>query len=164
MDQTEYNTIVQTYSKNIYRFLNKSVKDPECVKDILQDTFLKFWQHRNNIEIVKAKSWLFVTAYRFMLKLIKQRKLYVSIDHLTEEIQFTNNSASANFNIKETIDKCLDTLPVIQKNIILLRDLEGYNYKEIGDILQLSEEQVKVYLFRGRQKIKNQIKSIHHLL
>ena len=45
-----------------------------------------------------------------------------------------------------------------QKSIILLRDLEGYNYKEIGEILNLNEAQVKVYLFRGRQMVKNQLK------
>ena len=63
------------------------------------------------------------------------------------------------FELKELIDKSLDQLPELQKSIILLRDLEGYDYKEIGEILDLSESQVKVYLFRGRQKIKETLKN-----
>ena len=62
--------------------------------------------------------------------------------------------------MSEVIEKSLSTLPPVQKSIILLRDLEGYNYKEIGEILELSEAQVKVYLFRARNKIKKQLKDL----
>jgi RNA polymerase sigma-70 factor (ECF subfamily) len=48
-------------------------------------------------------------------------------------------------------------LPPLQKSILLLRDLEGYSYQEIAEQLQLSEAQVKVYLFRARVKIKKQV-------
>jgi RNA polymerase sigma-70 factor (ECF subfamily) len=64
------------------------------------------------------------------------------------------------FEIREMVDNCLATLPPVQKSIILLRDLEGYNYKEISEILDLTESQVKVYLFRARNKVKKQIKSL----
>jgi RNA polymerase sigma-70 factor (ECF subfamily) len=64
------------------------------------------------------------------------------------------------FETREIIDKCLAILPPVQKSIILLRDLEGYNYKEIGEILTLSESQVKVYLFRARKKLKKHLKDL----
>ena len=64
---------------------------------------------------------------------------------------------SNNYGLKELIKKSLDRLPNIQKTIILLRDLEGYSYKEIGEMLKLNEPQVKVYLFRGRKAMKNQL-------
>ena len=62
--------------------------------------------------------------------------------------------------MKELIDKGLARLPEQQRSIILLRDLEGYNYKEIGEILDLSESQVKVYLFRARKKMKDMLKDL----
>jgi RNA polymerase sigma-70 factor (ECF subfamily) len=68
------------------------------------------------------------------------------------------------FDLKEVIEKSLVTLTPMQRSIILLRDLEGYNYKEIGEILQLSESQVKVYLFRARQRIKDSIKILSAVL
>jgi RNA polymerase sigma-70 factor (ECF subfamily) len=52
------------------------------------------------------------------------------------------------------------TLPPLQKSIVLLRDLEGYSYEEIGEILELSESQVKVYLFRARKKMQKQLKGL----
>lgn len=69
-------------------------------------------------------------------------------------------SHAEQFETKEVIEKCLAILPPVQKSIILLRDLEGYNYKEIGEILTLSESQVKVYLFRARKKLKKHLKDL----
>lgn len=68
------------------------------------------------------------------------------------------------FDTQAILEQVLSGLPPVQKSIILLRDLEGYEYREIGEILELSETQVKVYLFRGRQKVKNAIKELHHVL
>lgn len=65
------------------------------------------------------------------------------------------------FDLKGLIDKSLDLLPQVQKTIIILRDLEGYNYNEIGEMLDLSESQVKVYLFRARQKMKESLKELN---
>jgi RNA polymerase sigma-70 factor (ECF subfamily) len=48
----------------------------------------------------------------------------------------------------------LNNLPQIQKSAVLLRDYEGYDYKEIGEILELNESQVKVYIFRARKNLR----------
>jgi RNA polymerase sigma-70 factor (ECF subfamily) len=48
-------------------------------------------------------------------------------------------------------------LPDIQRHVILLRDYEGYSYEEIGAITSLSEQQVKVYIFRARQKLRSML-------
>ena len=69
---------------------------------------------------------------------------------------FENHS----FEAKEIIEKVLELLPPIQKSIVLLRDLEGYNYQEIGEMLSLSDSQVKVYLYRARKKMQKQLKDL----
>ena len=56
----------------------------------------------------------------------------------------------------ELLRKFLIPLPEIQRDVFHLRDVEGKSYQEIAEALQLSEEQVKVYLFRARQKIRQQ--------
>jgi RNA polymerase sigma-70 factor (ECF subfamily) len=63
--------------------------------------------------------------------------------------------------LKDTIEMSLAKLPSIQKSIVLLRDQEGYNYDEIGEMLNLNPSQVKVYLFRARQTVKNAVKEIY---
>jgi RNA polymerase sigma factor (sigma-70 family) len=132
------------------------LKDTDGANDIVQDAFMKLWQCLEQVEFVKAKSWLFTTARNNMLNQIKKDNRQESMNTVNFKEPYTSNNS---FELKELIDKSLDQLPELQKTIILLRDLEGYDYKEIGEILNLSESQVKVYLFRGRQKIKEALKN-----
>ena len=62
------------------------------------------------------------------------------------------------------LEKALAALPEIQRTVVLLRDYEGYSYEEIGEITNLNESQVKVYIFRARQKMKEMIGSLEAVL
>ena len=162
IDTKEYNRAVREYTRNLFRYVFKSLRDEEASNDIVQDCFLKLWKEKEKVNNLKIKYWLFATAHNTMINYLKKSSKMVSIDSvLYDEPHATPKS---DFDVKEILEKSLDTLPTIQKTIILLRDLEGYNYQEIGEILSLSEAQVKVYLFRGRQKIKDLLKHLHAVL
>lgn len=62
--------------------------------------------------------------------------------------------------MQEILHKALEKLPEIQRSVILLRDYEGYSYEEIGEITGLNESQVKVYIFRARQFLKEELGSM----
>ena len=67
-------------------------------------------------------------------------------------------------DLKSVLAHSLELLSDVQKSILLLRDYEGHSYDEIAEILQISESQVKVYLFRARQKMKEYLKDINLVL
>lgn len=157
----DYKKAIKEYTKNIFRFVYKSLRDEEAANDIVQDCFLKLWQNRGEVNPQKVKSWLFTVANNAMLNYLK---VAARNTFLEEDMNIAPVYQRHNFDIKKILDQLLNELPPVQKSVILLRDLEGYEYREIGEILALSETQVKVYLFRGRQKIKNAIKELHHVL
>ncbi len=91
-----------------------------------------------------------------MLNQVKRDK--VKQQHL-ESLYWNSTSSTDNqFENKQLIQLLVKDLPPLQKSILLLRDLEGYNYQEIGSMLNLTEAQVKVYLFRARLKVKKRVK------
>lgn len=157
----QYNEAVHEYTQNVFRFLMKSLKDKQAAEDLLQDCFLRLWENRDKVDKLKIKSWLFAVAHNSMIN-------YVKKDHRTTNLFGNENNQVVyqkhRFDLKIIIDAALNKLPAIQKSILLLRDLEGYEYKEIAEILDLNESQVKVYLFRARVKIKNSIKSIMNVI
>ena len=153
----EYNEAVKTLSHRLYGFVFKSLRNDEDANDIVQDSFLKLWQNREKVEVEKVKSWLFTTAYHALINLVKKKGRTSRMDALEIDRGYEEK---ADFELKEILDKAISVLNSQQKTILILRDREGYNYKEIGDILNLSESQVKVYLFRARQKVKEQIKDL----
>ena len=83
----------------------------------------------------------------------------------TEGLKFKEPNHLENYSdVHEILDKALEQLPEIQKAVVTLRDYEGYDYNEIGEILNLSESQVKVYIFRARKFLKEYIGAIETLV
>ncbi|MCX6180442.1 MAG: RNA polymerase sigma factor [Bacteroidetes bacterium] len=157
MNRKTYNTTVLNLSDNLYRFVFYHLKDLDASKDVVQDTFISLWENRDDVDEEKVVKWLFVVAKRKIYNLARKDKV---VAKSREEIKHSDNSTYNEFDKQDSIDKCLALLPDIQKTVILLRDLEGYNYQEIGEITNLSEAQVKVYLFRARQKFRDSYESL----
>ncbi|OFX73848.1 MAG: RNA polymerase subunit sigma-24 [Bacteroidetes bacterium GWE2_29_8] len=164
MTDSEFNKIVEMYSDSIYRFVLKSLRDKNTAKDLMQDVYERVWIKRQNVNIEKAKSYLFTTAYHCMIDLIKQKNRFVSIETANIEKNETVIIENNYNNIKEIIDELSNKLPEIQKMVLMLRDYEDYSYEEIGKITGLTESQVKVYIYRARIFLKNNLKRYQHLI
>ena len=157
MTRSEYNSVVENHIHKLYGYALKFLHNSEDANDIVQNVFEKLWVNRKKVEVEKAKSWMFTTAHNGMLNFIqkKQRLQYWDTNKLPEQSESVNNEKES----QEVVNRIVGILPPLQKSIILLRDLEGYSYEEIGEILNLSKSQVKVYLFRARNKVKKQLLS-----
>jgi len=157
MTTKEYNLAIDAYSDNIYRFALKHLKNEMSAKDVVQETFMKVWIKHEEVSYEKVKSYLFTTAYHAIVDWVNKEKRngdFEKVEH-TATIEF-----SISFDLEKILNEALDKLPEIQKTVVLLRDYEGYNYAEIAEITELSESQVKVYIFRARQALKDYIKRL----
>lgn len=154
MTVTEYNQCVDSYSDSLYRFILKHIKDEDVAKDIVQDTYEKVWRKVNDIESTNAKSYMFTAAHHTLVDYTRKAKKH---GEFTETVENSLKHDKHYSDIKEVLNMALDKLPDIQKSVVLLRDYEGYDYTEIGKITNLTESQVKVYIFRARAALKNYI-------
>ena len=151
MTTSEYNNCVDHFSDGVYRFILKNIKDVDRAKDIVQEAYVRLWNKVEEVNFEKAKSYIYTTAYHCLINEIRNDKKSAPMDvqHLDE--QSTQNSYS---DLKEVVYEAVDRLPKIQKAVVLLRDYEGYTYEEIGEITNLTESQVKVYIYRARVFLK----------
>ena len=154
MTSKEYNQSVDLYSDNVYRFILKNIRDEERARDIVQDSYEKLWRNAESVNYEKVKPYLFTTAYHTMIDVLRKekRQTYMEDYQIPEDIHDEQYS-----DLKEVLNEAVKRLPDIQRTVILLRDYEGYSYKEIGDVTSLSEAQVKVYIYRARVFLKNYI-------
>lgn len=157
MTTADYNLCVDEYSDGVFRFILKNIKDEEKAKDVVQDAFEKMWNKIDEIDGEKAKSYLFTTAYHTMIDRIRRDKKQAPMDdaHIS-----SLGMESGYSDLKEILNEAIGKLPEIQRNVVLLRDYEGYSYKEIGDIVNITESQVKVYIYRARVFLKKYICSM----
>ena len=155
MKEHEYNVVIDELSTQLYRYAFHFLRNQEDAKDIIQDVFEKMWLNRKTIDLETVKPWLYRCTHNAMVNFIakKSRTSYMS----NQELPIATTPFDSSFESMQIVDRMVSILPQTQKSIILLRDIEGYTYKDIGLILDLSASQVKVYLFRARMKIKKQL-------
>ncbi|HLF46060.1 MAG TPA: RNA polymerase sigma factor [Chitinophagaceae bacterium] len=161
MTEPEYNECVTNYADNVYRFILKNLRHEEDARDVVQTAFEKMWLHREDVDAAKCKSYLFTVAYRQMIDHIRKVKRIQLKDDFNEGLKVQNKPVN---NLKKVLDRALNRLSETQRTLVLLKDYEGYSYQEIGQITNLSESQVKVYLHRARVQLKEYLVKIENVI
>ncbi len=152
-DQT-YNDCVDNFADGVYRFIVKNIRHQEDAQDIVQSAFEKLWVNRAQVVPEKAKSYLFTVAYHQMIDHIrKSNKMNLVEETALPQMHITQQDTE----LKQVLLRAVNELNPTQKSLVLLKDYEGYSYQEIGEIMNLSESQVKVYLHRARLILKDKL-------
>ncbi len=161
MTVAEYNESVENYADDLYRFVLSNLKNEAEAQDIVQDTFEKVWRKRAEVSYSKIKSYLFSTAYHTMIDKIRKRKKETDLG----DVEYNKYYHERQYNgLQEVLHKALDQLPAKQRSVVLLRDYEGYSYKEIETITGLNASQVKVYIYRARKKLRRFIGRLDNVI
>ena len=151
MTEREYNDCVTQYADNVFRFIVKNLKHEEDAKDVVQSAFEKLWINRNQVDSTKVKSYLFTIAYNQMIDHLRKSKRISLKEGFNED---ASGSQGQKQNAKRILNEALAKLSETQRSLVMLKDYEGYNYAEIGEITGLNESQVKVYLHRARLQLR----------
>ena len=128
-------------------------------EDIVQDTLIKVWNRRSDWEDIDSIEAFSLTICRNLsLDRIKKKE---NDNNYLEDVKGVEPLSSSNPQDRmiqadrvNLIRQIVDSLPEKQRSCMQLRDFEGKPYKEIAVILDITEEQVKVNIFRARQAVK----------
>ena len=154
MTDKDYNDCVDNFADGVYRFIVKNIRHTEDAQDIVQSAFEKLWVNRAQVLPEKAKSYLFTVAYHQMIDHIRKSNKMPLSDEASIPHQPINQAQT---ELKALLMRAVNELNPTQKSLVLLKDYEGYSYQEIGEIMNLSDSQVKVYLHRARIILKNKL-------
>lgn len=151
MTESDYNQCVNLYADNVYRFILKNLGQEADAKDIVQGAFEKMWMNRDRVVTARSKSYLFTVAYHKMIDHIRKNKRVSLREDFEEGAKIIVAPLP---DIKRILNEALSQLNETQRSLVLLKDYEGYNYEEIGEITGLNAGQVKVYLHRARLQLR----------
>ncbi|MHB1921339.1 MAG: RNA polymerase sigma factor [Chitinophagaceae bacterium] len=151
MSEKEYNECVDQYADGLFRFIKKNLGHPEDARDLVQNSFEILWRHHLEIEVGKARSYLFTVGYRQMIDLLRKNKRISLVEDFPESYSFL---PPQQMDIQAILQRGMERLSEVQKSLVLLKDYEGYSYEEMGKITGLTPTQVKVYLHRARLTLK----------
>jgi len=159
MKKVSFRNDVLPLKNELFRLALRITLNRVEAEDIVQDTLIKVWDCRFEWESIDSIEAFSLTVCR-NLSLDRLRKKENSNDSL-EDVNIAEPVASSNPQdrmIQEDrvslVRQIIDSLPEKQRSCMQLRDFEGKSYKEIAQVLDITEEQVKVNIFRARQMVK----------
>ena len=161
MTEQDYNECVSLHADGVYRFIVKNLRHEEDARDVVQTAFEKLWRARAEVDREKSKSYLFTVAYNSMIDHLRKVKRIYLKEEFKEDTRVSYRQVN---NAKAILEEALSKLSETQRSLVLLKDYEGYNYEEIGQITGLSSSQVKVYLHRARIQLKDYIVKIENVI
>ena len=166
-DPERFGPLYKKYHEQIFRYVYQRMDDQELAFDVTSQVFIKAMSNLHKYEYrgVPFSSWLYRIAKSELYQAFRDRKARKTINvesmHLFEMIEeFEEDDSVQN---KQKLISCLSMLKGADLNIIEMRYFERRSFREIGEILELSESQVKVYIYRGRVALKKYIGNPHIL-
>jgi RNA polymerase sigma-70 factor (ECF subfamily) len=175
-DREEFSRLVDAYSGPIYRLALKMLGIPTDAEDVLQNTFLKVFQHLKDFEGRSSLStWLYrIASNEALMMLRKQRPEITLSDTMPEEddngdyspAQFTDwcclpEDEFLSAESRAALDRAVQNLPETQRIVFILRDIEGLSIQETGETLNLSEAAVKTRLLRARLHLREELSTYY---
>lgn len=157
--------LVDRYKDMIFTLSLKMVKNREEAEEAAQDTFIKVYNSLNKFKgDSKFSTWIYKISYNNCLDRLKKNKkedLNISIDEFSSHLVKTMDNALSALEDKErkqAIQNCLNLLPREENFLLTLFYFEDQNLEEIGKIMNINANNVKVKLFRSRQKLATILK------
>jgi len=145
----------------LFRLAFRLLRDVQEAEDIIQDVMVKIWTKRDEWGQWQSLEAYCMTATRnSCLDRMRRRRLVPVGEERARDITSNEQDPYEKMMGKEILSqirKCMDELPENQQLVMQLREIEGFSYNEIAEVLDMSMEQVKINLFRGRNAIKRSI-------
>lgn len=160
MQENSFRNDILPLKDKLFRLALRITSDRAEAEDIVQETLIRVWNKRDEWPQLGSVEAYCLTVARNLALDRSERKDAQTVE-LTPEMEQTPDASSpydrlVNKERMKLLHRLLNRLPEKQRSIMQLRDVEGKSYKEIAALLNLTEEQVKVNLFRARQKVKQQ--------
>ena len=137
-------------------------------EDIVQETLIKVWNKRDELDRIESVEAFSLTICRHLAldHLARFDNRHETLDEAladtTRDLSASPLMATAQNDRRTWVMQLFRQLPEKQKTVMQLRDIEGKSYKEIAQVLGITEEQVKVTLFRARQRIRQAFEKIEN--
>ncbi len=172
-DTTAYRGLVEKYQTRVYQLIYGMVRNQEDARDLAQDAFVKAYDNLHRFRLESSfYTWIYRIASNVAIDFLRKQKRRGTTE-FDEQIaardadgamveQHHQDSPSKTLERKRLYARIMDAmqeLPEDQRQVILLRELDGLSYKEIADVMEIPEGTVMSRLYYARKKLQKMLAS-----
>jgi len=176
-DVDAFEVLVKKHQKRMLNIAYRMIGSYEDACEVVQDAFVSAFKNMQNFEErARFSSWLYTIVINLSRNRLKQLEIksYREDSSLndpvfTDESQITVEPASDEPSVLERLEKrdvqkkvqgCINSLDNESREVVVLRDIQGFSYDEISDMLKIPEGTVKSRLFRARYTLRDCLKRV----
>lgn len=173
-DRDAYKQLVERYQKRVFGILFGMLRSREDAMELTQDVFIKVYQRIKDFEEKSSfYTWVYRIAFNLAIDFRRRewKKIHTEYDDAVEnqgvddavlnrELANPEQSLQSR-ELGAQIQRALETLPDEQKQVLLLREVEGLSYQEMADSMGCSIGTIMSRLFYARKKMQTQLKTIY---
>ncbi|MEI6091596.1 MAG: RNA polymerase sigma factor [bacterium] len=151
-----FKELYDRYSAVVHAYCYRVVGDYDQAEDVFQETFIKFYQYVDNRDNANVKAYLFKIARNVHYNSMRNKKPTVDIENVENFIHEYVSYDQLEMN--EIVRKSINLLNDEYKEIFVMREYSDLSYRDIAELLQISEENAKTRFFRAKQKLMTIVK------
>lgn len=154
------------YIKNVQsatNFAYYKCGDSDAALDLVQDAFTKIWENCSKIDFTKVKTYLLTTVNNLFLNTIKHHKVVLAYAKESPNLDITNQSPEyllEEEEFKEKLQHAIASLTEAQREVFLMNRIDGKKYREIAELLDISQKAVEKRMSGALKTLKSQIENI----
>ena len=164
MTQAEFLNIVMPFKDKVFRLAKRLLVSKEEAEDATQEILLKLWNNKQKIsEYKNVEAFSMTMTKNFCLDKLKSKHAQ-NLKIVHSNYQNKNMSLQKQVELNDSVDwvsKIMEELPEQQKIILQLRDIEQYDFEEIGKMLDMNQTAIRVALSRARKTLREKLTKTH---
>jgi RNA polymerase sigma-70 factor (ECF subfamily) len=154
-----FRRLVKAHKDRLYSLAVHLLGNTAEAEDVVQDVLIKLWNHHESLESERVRPWLLRVTRNACIDLIRKRvhqRAYAMAVGAESETAVLSTPVEAleDANLNEHLSAAIRGLEEPFQSLVILREIQGFSYQEIGQALELSDQQVRVYLHRARRKLR----------
>ncbi len=160
-DMVAFNQIVEKYKNRLMNVIGRMIQSSEETEDIVQETFIRVFQHRASFDFRHCFStWLYTIALNLARNELRKRKRFKFFDIFDLQGKETEFAVEMKLpsNLPQALDRAIEELPEKYKLAFTLRDVQELPYEEVAKIMNIPLGTVKSRVNRARAILKNKLK------
>ncbi|WP_283635584.1 RNA polymerase sigma factor [Aquaticitalea lipolytica] len=162
-EEVYFNTFYKDHFQSANNFAYYKCGDQASALDLVQDAFSKIWENCSSIDFTKAKTYLFTTVNNLFLNTVKHQKVVMNYAKAAPYIDTNNESPEyilEEEEFKKKLQNAIASLSDIQREVFLMNRIDGKKYREIAEILGISQKAVEKRMSGALKILREQIENI----
>jgi RNA polymerase sigma-70 factor (ECF subfamily) len=159
MERDAFEQVVLEQKDRLFGYATMMLRDPAEAQDVAQETLVRLWQNRQQVDGAGARAWLKRTAHNLCIDRLRRRRTRSEIDGDVDRETRPDGEPgpqrlAASAELGRHIERCLGQLGEADRAVLVLRDVEGLPYDEVARVLDLPLGTLKARLHRARHNLR----------